>query len=145
MVNTKYERAYSEVLEILKYIPIQDYNKIPKEKIEIFQKYAGKNYSVSYSPSKTLDENNISKIAKGVIAILYRDYWASDKLREKINIAQNHERQKIEKEKRLLYNPDNIFEKEEIENIDEEKLPIEIKENNIFTKIILYLKSILNI
>lgn len=31
MVNNKYGVAYSEVLEILKYIPIEDYNKIPKK------------------------------------------------------------------------------------------------------------------
>ena len=30
MVDNKYAVAYSEVLEILKYIPIEDYNKIPE-------------------------------------------------------------------------------------------------------------------
>lgn len=29
MADIKYANAYSEVLEILKYIPIEDYNKIP--------------------------------------------------------------------------------------------------------------------
>ena len=32
MVDEKYGVAYSEILEILKYIPIEDYNKIPKDK-----------------------------------------------------------------------------------------------------------------
>ena len=37
MVENKYAIAYSEVLEILKHIPIEDYNKIPKSKIELFE------------------------------------------------------------------------------------------------------------
>ena len=30
MVNIEYANAYSEVLEILKYIPVEDYKKIPR-------------------------------------------------------------------------------------------------------------------
>ena len=42
MVDNKYAVAYSEVLEILKYIPIEDYNKIPESKINLFK--ANANY-----------------------------------------------------------------------------------------------------
>lgn len=45
MVDNKYAIAYSEILEILKHIPIEDYNKIPKDKIEIFETYANKEYN----------------------------------------------------------------------------------------------------
>ena len=37
MIDIEYANAYSEVLEILKYIPIKDYNKIPKNIIELFE------------------------------------------------------------------------------------------------------------
>ena len=40
MIDIEYANAYSEVLEILKYIPIKDYNKIPKNIIELFEKNA---------------------------------------------------------------------------------------------------------
>ena len=39
MVDNKYAVAYSEILEILKHIPIEDYNKIPKNEIELFEAY----------------------------------------------------------------------------------------------------------
>ena len=77
MVDVKYAVAYSEVLEILKHIPISEYNKIPKEKINMFEKNASKEYKCNYIPSKTLTEQNVSKTAKGIIAILFRDYWAT--------------------------------------------------------------------
>ena len=35
MVESQYANAYKEVLEILKYVQIEDYNKIPKTKISI--------------------------------------------------------------------------------------------------------------
>ena len=77
MVDIKYANAYSEVLEILKYIPVEDYNKIPKSKIELFEKNANKDYVFKYNSEKTLQEQNVSKIARGVIAILFRYYWAT--------------------------------------------------------------------
>ena len=63
MVDNKYAIAYSEILEILKHIPIEDYNKIPKDKIEIFETYANKEYNFEYDPQKTLKEQNVSNIS----------------------------------------------------------------------------------
>lgn len=109
MVSREYADAYSEVLEILKYVSQEDYNKIPKNKIQLFEKNANENYTVVYNPTKTLDEQNISKVAKGIIAILFRDYWATEIQKEKIIAKQNYERQKLENEKAKEYNPDSIF------------------------------------
>lgn len=106
MVDIKYANAYSEVLEILKYIPVEDYNKIPKTKIELFKINANNDYSFTYNPSKTLEEQEVSKLTKGIIAILFRDYWATEIQRNKIITKQNYDRIKIEKEKQEKYNAD---------------------------------------
>ena len=37
MIDNKYAKAYTEVLEIIKYFPEEEYNKIPKEKIEFYK------------------------------------------------------------------------------------------------------------
>ena len=109
MVDIKYTNAYTEVLEILNYVSIEDYNKIPKSKIDLFKINANKDYVFRYNPNKTLDEQNVSKIAKGIIAILFRDYWATDIQREKIITKQNYDRKELEEENRKKYNPDNLF------------------------------------
>ena len=44
MENVEYANAYSEVLEILKYISEEEYNKIPIDKINFFKANANKNY-----------------------------------------------------------------------------------------------------
>ena len=82
---TKEEKiAYAQVLEVLNSISFNDYCKIPKEKIHFFKVNAEKNVEFDYNPDKTFQEQNISDTAKTIIAILFRDYWATEEQREKI-------------------------------------------------------------
>ena len=149
-MNIEYGKAYCEVLEIIKYIPSNDYKKIPKEKIKLFEKLADKNCRIEYDPNKTLEENKISKIGRAIIAILYRDYWSTAQQREKILIWQQREKNKLDIEKRKIYSTENIFKKienknklkiQQTEQIAENKLPINL-DKNIFTKIFKKIKSI---
>lgn len=140
MVNLEYANAYSEVLEILKHISQEDYNKIPKEKIVLFQNNYNKEYNFTYDMNKTLDEQNVSKKAKTIIAILFRDYWATDTQREKIKAKEEYDRKIKEQEK---YNPDNIFKpKETINNYEFSNFPIEVKKENLIQKILNFIKNI---
>lgn len=148
MVDIKYANAYSEVLEILKYIPVEDYNKIPKTKIELFKTNANNDYSFTYNPSKTLEEQEVSKLTKGIIAILFRDYWATEIQRNKIITKQNNDRIKLEKEKQEKYNADifknrnNRYEHNgEKDNNTNELAMIEYKES-LFKKFINKIKFI---
>ena len=133
MIDIKYANAYSEVLEILKYISIEDYNKIPENKIEFYKKNANSEYYFEYNPEK-------SKIARGIIAILFRDYWASDIQREKIIEKQNFDRRVLEEEKRKKYNIDNIFNK----SIGKESIVVEnrlvINEEKWYKKLLKFLQ-----
>lgn len=140
MINLEYANAYSEVLEILQYISREDYNKIPKKQIELFEKNANPNHNFVYNPLKTLNEQDALKITKGIISILFRDYWATDIQREKIIAKQNYARQILEEEKREKYNPNNIFNNEkEIKNvIKEEKALVEIKNEKWYEKVLFF-------
>ena len=100
MVSVEYANAYSEVLEILKYISKEDYEKIPNSKIELFETNHNKEYIFKYNPNKTLDEQNVSKTAKAIIAILFRDYWATELQKEKIIAKQNYDRMQLEEKKK---------------------------------------------
>ena len=135
MVSVEYANAYSEVLEILKYISKEDYEKIPNSKIELFETNHNKEYIFKYKPNKTLDEQNVSKTAKAIIAILFRDYWATEIQKEKIITKQNYDRKQLEEKKKERYNSDNLFKNNEKKiNLDgtkqEQKLAL-IEINNI--------------
>lgn len=147
--NIEYANAYSEVLGILKYIPLKDYNKIPERKIKAFEKNANKDYKFYFNPGKTLDEQNVSKRAKAILGILFRDYWATELQRNKITTKQNCDRQKLEEEKKLKYNADNIFRNNNknaiIDNIDkkQEIALVEIKDIKWYKKIWTFLSKFL--
>jgi hypothetical protein len=118
MPNIEYANAYSEVLEILRYVSIDDYNKIPKKQIEFFEKNSNKDYNFFYNPYKTLDEQNVSKRTKAIIAIIFKDYWATDIQKEKIIAKQNYDRMQLEKEKQAKYSANDIFKNKKSENIE---------------------------
>ena len=130
MENIEYANAYSEVLEILKNISKEDYEKVPSEKIDLFEKNANKNYNFQYDTNLTLDEQNVSKRTKAIIAILFRDYWATPEQREKILAKQNYDRIQIEKNKQKQYNVDNIFKNKErkVETVENSVSMVEYKE-----------------
>lgn len=143
-MDIEYANAYSEVVEILKHISEEDYNKIPKDKLEFYKTNANKNYVFTYNPSKKLSEQNVSKIAKGIIALLFRDYWATEAQREKIIAKQNYDRQKLEEEKREKYNV-NVFkdiEEKTIEYKEEKELAVIPYKESVFKKFINFVKRI---
>ena len=151
MVNVEYANAYSEVLEILNHIPKSDYDKIPNNMIEVFTRNNNKEYEFNYDVSKTLNEQNVSKIAKTIIAILFRDYWATPTQREKIIAKEKYDIAKLEQEKRDIYNPDDLFKKKEenqeetIVNQEASTFLIEYKEKKFIKKMIKKLMNLLHI
>ena len=109
MINNIYAKAYTEVLEILKYFPEEEYKKIPVEKINFYKRNMDKNYKFTINPEKDLATQNISKEANAVIITLYRDYYATEEQKLKINEILDLNQKKEELKKRKQYHPDNIF------------------------------------
>ena len=151
-MNNKYARAYKEVLEIIKYFPKEEYNKIPKEKIDFFNQNMDKDYSFEINPNIDLSEQNISIEANATIVALYMDYFATEEQKEKIIkiLKQNEIKEEAEKSKK--YNPEDLFrnknkvevETEVEENIVEEKSLVEYKES-FFTKFKNFIFKLLHI
>ena len=141
MVSAEYANAYSEVLGILKYISREDYEKIPKNRIEVFEVNSNKEYNFDYDPEKTLDEQNVSKRTKAIIGLLFRDYWATEEQKSKIVAKQNYEREKLIKEQKNLFKYKNRNMKEsEIINCEEKFL--QEPKDNIFKRIFKRIKCI---
>ena len=144
-VNIEYANAYSEVLEVLNNMSKEDYNKIPKDMLEMFKTNCNNEYQFRYDLNKKFEQQEISKRAKLILAILFRDYWATPYQKEKIIANQNYERQKLEQQKFEKYNPERIFENkrqpiiEEIKNINS---MIEVKEEKWYQKIFKLIKNL---
>lgn len=151
MTNDKYAKAYTEVLEILKYLPKNEYDKIAKEKIKFFEINKDNSYKYSINPHMPLDKQNISIETNSIIIVLFRDYFATEKQKEKLNTILKQNEDKYELEIRNKYKPDAIFKKRSsniIENntnegIKDNNLLIEVKEENFFKKFIAYIKNLI--
>ena len=138
MINSTYSRAYTEVLEIIKYFPEEEYAKIPEEKIEFYKNNMDKDYIFTINPEIDLSEQNISSEANAIIVNLFRDYFATEEQKAKIKEILDLNQKKEEQEKREKYNPDDIFKKV---NNTTETTNIEISENNTNTALIEYKES----
>lgn len=141
MVTTEYKIAYSEVLEILRYISKEEFNKIPANMVEMFKANCSNENEFVYDPSKTLQEQNVSEIARTIIAILFRDYWATEVQKEKILAKQNFDREKIKQE---IYNPNNLFKNKQTiieEKVEEQQLIVyrESIVKRIFNRLLAFL------
>ena len=159
MADIQYANAYTEVLDILKYISKEDYEKIPKSKIKVFDENSNKNYSFTYDENKTLDEQNVSEIAKAIIAILFRDYWATKEQRYVIIKKQQEIKEQKQKELMAKFEQNKKISEKDLKkvnvasdldlDIDYELLgtnmPLYKKEEGFFEKLVNKIKELLNI
>ena len=93
----------------------------------MFEANANSNHIFSYNPEKTLDEQNVLKITKGIIAILFRDYWATSEQKNKILNYEKYETIKEENIKKEKYNSNDIFKNNTKSTIIENKDNIQEK------------------
>lgn len=148
-MEDKYPKAYKEVIEILKFVPEEDLVKIPKEMIEMFNKKMDKKYSFTIDLEKEIEEQILLDETKAILANIFMDYWATEQQRFEIKTKKMYEMQKLEDEKKQKYNPDALFIKEVPQvnkDINEKnKLPIELKKDSFYKKIIKFFKKLFHI
>lgn len=154
MADIQYANAYTEVLDILKHISKEDYEKIPKSKIKVFEENCNKNYNFTYDENKTLDEQNVSKITKVIIAILFRDYWATKEQRYIIIKKQQEIKDQKQKELMAKFEQNKNISEKDLKKVDvANDLDLDIdyargtnleiyKEENIFKRIISKIRGI---
>lgn len=146
-MNDNYGKAYTEVLEILRYFSEEEYLKIPREKVNFYKEHRDKEYIFKINPNIDLAEQNISKETYAILSSIFIDYFATDKQKETLNklLAQNEEKQ--EEIKREKYNIENLFKIEKQESYKENEIDskaelVKYKET-LFNKFINYIKKLL--
>ncbi len=150
-MEDNYPKAYKEVIEVLNYVPKESIDKLPQTMIDTFKAKMDNDYDFKIDINKSFEEQNLLEETKAIFANIFRDYWATAYQKERIEAKEKYDRQKIEDEKREQYNSDNIFKKKQtikensnIENYSE-KLPIEVKKENFYQKILKFFKKFFHI
>lgn len=110
MKDSLYAKACTEVLEILSHFSEEDFSKIPSDKIEFFKQNCDKDYDYKIDPEVDLDKQYISEEANAIIIGLYREYYATEHQRNVLDDILKHNQVLADRESRMKYNPDNVFE-----------------------------------
>ena len=143
MYQTKYANAYTEVYEILSCLNEEEYKKIPEELIEVFEENRNYDYEYEINDEQDLTKQPMLIETRAILLNIFRDYLATQEQKEKIKQWLRADMEYIENQKKEKYSTE-VFEdtnpKEKSSN-ENEKLPVEIKKQSIFRKIINKIKS----
>lgn len=159
MMEDNYSKAYKEIVEILKYVPEESVNKIPKEMRDMFEAEQLKTYNFQIDTKKTFEEQELLEETKAILANIFRDYWATDYQKARIIEKENQDREGWERQKREKYNPNDIFRNRSTttndndinqdiqEQLNEEynkNLPMEVQKQNIFQRLLNFIKKLIH-
>ena len=152
-MEDNYPKAYKEVIEILKYVPEESVNKIPQTMLDTFKTKMDKEYNFIVDINKAFEEQELLEETKAIFANIFRDYWATPYQKERIQAKERYDMEIIEEEKRAKYNDDifktrknNKIDNEEVaDNTNSNNLPIEVKKEKFYEKIINFFKKIFNL
>lgn len=139
-MNNNYSKAYVEVLEILKYIPKEDLEKVPKDIMYTLGKCADKEYIFKINKSVPFKEQYLMEETKDILANFFRDYWATDFQREQILIKEKQDEYELEKNK-IKINYDEVFKNKKIEEKTKTEIAV-IPEKKWYAKFLDYMKKI---
>ena len=144
MINdVLFPKAYKEVLEILKYVPKEDVDKLPKYIIENMKKEQDINHEYHIVNLLNFDKQPMLEETEVILSVFYRDYWATEEERKQILMNERKEKLQHEEEKAKSYvSLNDIFKIEEEQKTEKINNQLEIKrEENIFIKILKKIKT----
>lgn len=120
-MNNINSEIYVDISVIISMMPTEMKSKISNSFINFIENNKSNNYVSNINSRIPLKEQNIRKETKEMLGIIYRDYLCNDE--ERINLLQEEKREltKLEAEKREIYNPDNIFKKNNLKENNKEK------------------------
>lgn len=152
-MENNYPKAYKEVIEILKYVPKESVEKIPQTMLDTFNTKMDNTYNFSIDINKNFEDQELLVETKAILANIFRDYWATPYQKERIQAKERYDMEKIEEEKRAKYNSDIFKTKEnnktknkvEEDNTNRNNLPIEVKKERFYEKIINFFKKIFSL
>lgn len=137
-ITKEYSIACVEVLEILKGLTPQEFNRIPKERIELYESQKDENYKFQLDSNKDFNEQ-ISSLAQSIIANLFVRFIATPEDRQKIYEEEKAEyiKEELEKLKKIKLNP--LF-----EETNKKETALVIKKKGILERLTERIKNFLN-
>lgn len=140
-ITKEYARAYVEVLEVIKYLKKEEYEKIPKEKIKLYEKYKDSTYDFKYNFQKDIT-TQVSIEAKNVLANLFLKYISTQDDRNEF--YKKERKEWYENETSKTYDTVNpLFKEKKVVSKNKEMIVVTEEKESFFIKVIKKIKKIL--
>lgn len=141
-----FPNAYKEVYEILKSVPQEDLDKIPKNFIEMIEKGMNKEYTFYLDSSIDFEELKLMLETRILLSYIFLNYWATETQKETIKAKFKKDLDEEENKKRQLYDADVFKNKRKIEENNRNKLEMVVyKKENFIIKIFNKIKRFLGL
>ena len=140
-----YNKAFTEVYTVLNYLNKDEYNKIPKEILQVIEENRNIDYNYQMNRELDLDKQEMLPETEAILFNLFRDYLSTPEQKEKIIRMQKEERAKNEERKKEQYKKIEMFKQKEFkQNKDTVECLelINVKKENIFIRILNKIKRI---
>ena len=99
-------KSYKELYEIIKCLPIKEKNKIPKKFMNEIESKMDTNYEYKVEHINDFENQEMLYETRCLLALVYRDYLATEEEKQKILHKEKEELLKIEQEKQAKYGGD---------------------------------------
>ncbi len=143
MVTNEFAEASAELIEILRYIPKTEVEKIPLKLRGFFEDVSKPNYSVRIDPRKPLEEQDLKEKTKDLITVIYRNYWCTEEEKRILDKQLLENDKKYEEELRKKYDPDKLFEKNtKVQENEDTKELIKYEKHGIIYKLFSWIRRI---
>ena len=149
-MNNINSEIYVDISVIISMMPTEMKSKISNSFINFIENNKSNNYVSNINPKIPLKQQNIRKETKEMLGLIYRDYLCNDEERSNLLKEEKRELTKLEAEKREIYNPDNIFKKNNLkENNEENSIKNEVSiveyKESIIKRMITKIKNLFHI
>lgn len=141
-MENKYNKAYVEVLEVLKYIPKEDFEKVPKDIIETLENKKDMEYKYELNKNVAFENQILMQETKAILANFFRDYWATPEQRTAIKEKERREEWEEEKNK-IKIDYDAVFKRntKSVPSKQETKIVV-VEEKKWYEKFVDWIKNI---
>lgn len=146
-MNEQTKNIYSEVYSILNLLDEEYKNKLPTEILNMIEQQKNSEYSPVYSLAESVENQNIQKETKAMIALFKLYYWcdSNEEQEQLVNLLKGNE-DKVQAELRERYDIEKVFKKkQEYQNINKNEVSnntaMIMDKKTIFSKIINKIKE----
>lgn len=140
-MDIEYKRAFTEVDEIFKLLPIDLLSKIPPKFRQIVSENKDKDYRVKIE--EPLEEKNLKKETIVILGLIYRDFIASPEEKQQLQLKEAEDLKRIEEEMQKQYDINKIFDKRKSQQVEQNETELIVyKEPNFIKKFFNLIKGI---